>query len=109
MDGFDTNWAPKYQKFMIFKKNLRKNDGYVIKNGKICYKKFHFFSIFTMSCTIFFKEKIRKIKRIEDEKYTSWYKFLNWFWYSVDLKNWKNGWFQKNYKKIRDDIVIKKR
>ena len=63
----------------FLKKNLRKNDGYVIKNGKICYKKFHFFSIFTMSCTKFFKEKIRKMKRIEGEPYTSWYKFLNYF------------------------------
>ena len=62
-----------------------------------------------MSCTIFFKEKIRKIKRIEGEPYTSWYNFLNYFWYSADLKNWKIGWFQKNYKKIWEDYVIKKR
>ena len=62
-----------------------------------------------MSCTKFFKEKIRKIKRIEGEPYTSWYKFLNFFWYSADLKKWKIGWCKKDYKRKEDDIDIKKR
>ena len=34
---------------------------------------------------------------------------MNYFWYSADLKNWKNGWLKKIYKKIWNDIVIKKR
>ena len=55
-----------------------------------------------------FKRKIKKIEGLEGETYTSWYKFLTLFWYSADLKKWKIRWFQKNYKKIWEDYVIKK-